>query len=302
MRSFDIFDEKKRVYESIIVFAQIVLFPEEAKFSLGVARYNIQELSDDENRKNAINDLKMEIPKVKLISKDNGLVEELEKFIQQKGEEQGGNKKAEYGMGLLKELSKQMTQDFGKGFTVTNLKYMRQFYLTFPNGHALRDELSWTHYRLLMKVENDNARDFYMEEAIKSQWSTRQLERQINSFFYERLLSSKKKEQVAEEIQTLEPAKKSEDVIRDLCVWEFLGLTPNDDFYESDLEQALISHLQKFLLELGRGFSFVARQKRITFDGRHFRIDLVFYNYILKCFVLIDLKVGDLTHQGLGQM
>ena len=179
---------------------------------------------------------------------------------------------------------------------------MRQFYLTFPNGHALRDELSWTHYRLLMKVENDNARDFYMEEAIKSQWSTRQLERQINSFFYERLLSSKKKEQVAEEIQTLEPAKKSEDVIRDLCVWEFLGLTPNDDFYESDLEQALISHLQKFLLVLGRGFSFVARQKRISFDGRHLRIDLVFYNYILKCFVLIELKVEDLTHQGLGQM
>ena len=201
-------------------------------------------------------------------------------------EEQGGNEKAEYGTGLLKELSKQMTQDFGKGFTVANLKNMRQF----------------THYRLLMRVENENAREFYMQEAVKSQWSTRQLERQINSFFYERLLSSKNKEQVAEEIQTLEPAKKPEDVIRDPYVLEFLGLTPNDDFYESDLEQALITHLQKFLLELGRGFSFVARQKRITFDGRHFRIDLVFYNYILKCFVLIDLKVGDLTHQDLGQM
>lgn len=195
-----------------------------------------------------------------------------------------------------------MTQDFGKGFTVANLKNMRQFYLTFPNGYALRSELSWTHYRLLMRVENENAREFYMQEAVKSQWSTRQLERQINSFFYERLLSSKNKEQVAEEIQSLEPAKKPEDVIRDPYVLEFLGLTPNDDFYESDLEQALITHLQKFLLELGRGFSFVARQKRITFDGRHFRIDLVFYNYILKCFVLIDLKVGDLTHQDLGQM
>ena len=170
-------------------------------------------------------------------------------------EEQGGNEKAEYGTGLLKELSKQMTQDFGKGFTVANFKNMRQFYITFPNGYALRSELSWTHYRLLMRVENENAREFYMQEAVKSQWSTRQLERQINSFFY-----------------------------------------------ESDLEQALITHLQKFLLELGRGFSFVARQKRITFDGRHFRIDLVFYNYILKCFVLIDLKVGDLTHQDLGQM
>ena len=203
---------------------------------------------------------------------------------------------------MLKELSKQMTQDFGKGFTVANLKNMRQFYLTFPNGYALRSELSWTHYRLLMRVENENAREFYMQEAVKSQWSTRQLERQINSFFYERLLSSKNKEQVAEEIQTLEPAKKPEDVIRDPYVLEFLGLKSNDDFYESDLEQALITHLQKFLLELGRGFSFVARQKRITFDGRHFRIDLVFYNYILKCFVLIDLKVGDLTHQDLGQM
>ena len=202
----------------------------------------------------------------------------------------------------MKELSEQMTRDFGKGFTVTNLKYMRQFYQTFPNSHALRDELSWTHYRLLMKVENDNARGFYMQEAIKSQWSTRQLERQINSFFYERLLSSKNKERVAAEVRALEPAKKPEDIIRDPYVLEFLGLTQNDDFYESDLEQALITHLQRFLLELGRGFSFVARQKRITFDGRHFRIDLVFYNYILKCFVLIDLKVGDLTHQDLGQM
>lgn len=217
-------------------------------------------------------------------------------------EEQGGNKKAEYGACLLKELSKQMTKDFGKGFTVANLKNMRQFYLTFPNRYALRSELSWTHYRLLMRVENDNAREFYLQEAIKSQWSTRQLERQIHSFFYERLLSSQNKERVAAEIAALEPAKTAEDIIRDPYVLEFLGLSQNDDFYESDLEQALITHLQKFLLELGRGFSFVARQKRITFDGRHFRIDLVFYNYILKCFVLIDLKIGDLTHQDLGQM
>lgn len=217
-------------------------------------------------------------------------------------EKQGGETKAEYGTKLLRELSKQMTTDFGKGFTVTNLSYMRQFYLTFPNYHALRDELSWTHYRLLMRVENKNARQFYIEEAIKSNWSTRQLERQINSFFYERLLSSQNKEKVSEEIQKLEPAKIPEDIIRDPYVLEFLGLNPKDDFYESDLEGALITHLQKFLLELGRGFSFVARQKRITFDGRHFRIDLVFYNYILKCFVLIDLKIGDLTHQDLGQM
>ena len=176
-------------------------------------------------------------------------------------EEQGGNEKAEYGTGLLKELSKQMTQDFGKGFTVANLKNMRQFYLTFPNGYALRSELSWTHYRLLMRVENENAREFYMQEAVKSQWSTRQLERQINSFFYERLLSSKNKEQVAAEIQTLEPAKKPEDVIRDPYVLEFLGLAPNDDFYESDLEQALITHLQKFLLELAEAFHLLQDRK-----------------------------------------
>ena len=164
--------------------------------------------------------------------------------------EQNGEERAEYGTGLLKELSKQMTQDFGRGFTVANLKNMRQFYLTFPNGYALRSELSWTHYRLLMRVENDNARQFYMDEAVKSQWSTRQLERQINTFFYERLLSSKNKENVAQEIQTLEPEKTPEDIIRDPYVLEFLGLSPNDDFYESDLEQALITHLQKFLLEL----------------------------------------------------
>ena len=217
-------------------------------------------------------------------------------------EQQGGEEKAEYGVRLIVELSKQMTTDFGKGFTVANLKNMRQFYLTFPKSYALRSELSWTHYRLLMRVENKNARQFYIEEAIKSNWSTRQLERQINSFFYERLLSSQNKEKVSEEIQKLESAKVPEDIIRDPYVLEFLGLNPKDDFYESDLEEALITHLQKFLLELGRGFSFVARQKRITFDGRHFRIDLVFYNYILKCFVLIDLKIGDLTHQDLGQM
>ena len=217
-------------------------------------------------------------------------------------EQQGGEEKAEYGVRLIAELSKQMSTDFGKGFTVANLKNMRQFYLTFPKSYALRSELSWTHYRLLMRVENKNARRFYIEEAIKSNWSTRQLERQINSFFYERLLSSQNKEKVSEEMQKLESAKVPEDIIRDPYVLEFLGLNPKDDFYESDLEEALITHLQKFLLELGRGFSFVARQKRITFDGRHFRIDLVFYNYILKCFVLIDLKIGDLTHQDLGQM
>lgn len=218
-------------------------------------------------------------------------------------EKQSGNEKAEYGAALLKNLSKEMTKEFGKGFTLTNLKYMRQFYLTFPKSYALRSELSWTHYRLLMRVENENARNFYIEEAIKSNWSTRQLERQITTLFYERILSSKNKEKVSQEIYKLEPKKnRPEDIIKDPYVLEFLGLPENIDFLEKNLEQSLINHLQKFLLELGRGFSFVARQKRITFDGRHFYIDLVFYNYILKCFVLIDLKLGDLTHQDLGQM
>ena len=196
-----------------------------------------------------------------------------------------------------------MTKEFGKGFTVANLKNMRQFYLIFQKSYALRSELTWTHYRLLMRVENENARNFYIEECIKSNWSTRQLERQITTLFYKRLLSSKDKEKVSKEIYKLEPQiKKAEDIIKDPYVLEFLGLPENTNFLEKNLEQALIDHLQKFLLELGRGFSFVARQKRITFDGRHFYIDLVFYNYLLKCFVLIDLKVGDLTHQDLGQM
>lgn len=216
--------------------------------------------------------------------------------------EQGGEHRAEYGSALLEELSRQMTRDFGKGFTVTNLKYMRQFYLTFPNRHAVRDDLSWTHYRMLMRVENAKARQFYLEEAIKSRWSTRQLDRQINSFFFERLLSSRNKEMVSQENQTLEPTKAPEDIIRDPYVLEFLGIKQNADFYEKDLENALISELQNFLLGLGRGFSFVARQKHIDLDGEHFYIDLVFYNYILKCFVLIDLKTGKLTHQDIGQM
>ncbi|MDQ2087210.1 PDDEXK nuclease domain-containing protein [Herbivorax sp. ANBcel31] len=217
-------------------------------------------------------------------------------------EKQGGDQRADYGSNLLKKLSKKLSEEFGKGYTVTNLSYMRQFYLSFPNYHALRDNLSWTHYRNLLKVENEKARQFYLEECSKANWSTRQLERQINSFFYERLLSSKNKEPVRNEILLLEKGKIPEDIIRDPYVLEFLGLEHTTSLFEKDLEQALIDHLQKFLLELGRGFSFVARQKRITFDGRHFFIDLVFYNYILKCFVLIDLKIGDLTHQDLGQM
>ena len=213
----------------------------------------------------------------------------------------GKNDRAEYGKKLLEYLSEHLTKEFGKGFTVTNLKYMRQFYRAFPIRHTLCDELSWSHYRLLMRIENENARKFYMEETVKSGWSVRQLERQIGTFYYERLLVSQDKESVKNEIglpEKIEP----KNIVRDPYVLEFLGLEGKTSFYEKDLEQAIIDHLQKFLLELGRGFSFVARQQKITFDGRNFFIDLVFYNYILKCFVIIDLKLGDLTHQDLGQM
>lgn len=153
-----------------------------------------------------------------------------------------------------------------------------------------------------MRISDEKAREFYMEEAAKAGWSSRQLNRQINSFYYQRILSSKDRDAVAREIDTLEQKPEYEKIIKDPYVLEFLDLPTNEHFYESELEQALIDHLQKFLLELGRGYSFVARQKHFNVDGRHFYIDLVFYNYILKCFVLIDLKIGDLTHQDLGQM
>ena len=214
----------------------------------------------------------------------------------------GDNDRSEYGKNLIKFLSDKLTSEFGKGFSETNLKNMRRFYIQFPIRQTLSAELSWSHYQKLMRIDDKVRREFYTEECIKSGWSVRQLERQINSFFYERLLSSQNKKDVSEEVKSLEPKPEYEKIIRDPYVLGFLNLSPNPNFYEKDLEQALIDHLQKFLLELGRGFSFVSRQKHITFDGEHFYIDLVFYNYVLKCFVLIDLKIGKLTHQDLGQM
>ena len=214
----------------------------------------------------------------------------------------GENDRAAYGKQVLQYISDKMTEEFGKGFNVRNLRYMRQFYLTFPKRNSLRSELSWTHYRMLMKVTDETARTFYVEEAVKAGWSSRQLQRQINTLYYNRILASKDQESVAAEIQTTVPKPEYEKIVKDPYVLEFLDLPANEHYYESELEQALIDHLQKFLLELGRGFSFVARQKHINVDGRHFYIDLVFYNYILKCFVLIDLKTEDLTHQDIGQM
>jgi predicted nuclease of restriction endonuclease-like (RecB) superfamily len=219
-------------------------------------------------------------------------------------EEQGGEERAVYGKALIKQLSEKLTVEYGRGFTVTNLKYMRQFYNTFEKSHALRDQLSWTHYRLLLKVDNDVERTFYLEESIVGNWSTRTLERQINSFYYKRILATPKesqslvKQEAEKDKQELQPI----DFMKDPYVLEFTGLKSDQKFYEKELEQAIIDKLQDFLLELGKGFSFVGRQQRISLEHEHFYIDLVFYNYILKCFLLIDLKTGKLTHQDIGQM
>ena len=214
----------------------------------------------------------------------------------------GENDRAAYGKQVLKILSERLTAEFGRGFSISALRTMRQFYYTFPIQHTLCVELNWSHYRLLMRVQDEDARNFYTEEAAKSGWSVRQLQRQINTMYYQRMLASQDKQSVAAEIETTVPKPEYEKIVKNPYVLEFLDLPKNEHFYESDIEQALIDHLQKFLLELGRGFSFVARQKHFNVEGRHFYIDLVFYNYILKCFVLIDLKTEDLTHQDIGQM
>lgn len=219
-------------------------------------------------------------------------------------EEQKGEQRAEYGRQIIDGLSKRLQKGYGKGYTPTNLKYMRQFYRLFEKSHALRDELSWTHYRLLLKVEKEESRQFYMEETIASHWNTRTLERQINSLYYERMLMSGKEGRpaVKQEAESKKEVAQPKDIIKDPYVLEFLDLKSNHRFYERALEQALIDKLQNFLLELGRGFSFVSRQYRISAEEQQFYIDLVFYNYILKCFLLIDLKAGKLTHQDIGQM
>lgn len=215
--------------------------------------------------------------------------------------EQDGKERANYGARLLESLSQRLTSDGLKGFTLTNLKYMRQFFLLFPKSHALSDQLSWTHYRFLLKVEKESAREFYEREAVEGAWSTRELERQISTLYYERALMASDKAAILKNTRVEGEKYQPQEFIKDPFVLEFLGL-PDRAESESELEDALLSHLQTFLLELGQGFSFVARQKRLTIDGDHFYIDLVFYNRLLRCFVLIDLKMGKLTHQDLGQM
>ena len=218
-------------------------------------------------------------------------------------DEQQGQQRATYGKQQLQQLSEQLTREFGKGFDASNLRNMRSFYLCFPNRDALRHKLSWTHYRLLIRIENPKAREWYLQEAMDQNWSARALERQIGVLYYERLLASQDRAVVEQEAKanTTELRARPEDYLRDHYVLDFLNL-PSQTFLESELEQGLIDNLQQFLLELGKGFAFVARQQRISTDDQDFYIDLVFYNFKLKCFLLIDLKLGKLTHQDVGQM
>ena len=218
-------------------------------------------------------------------------------------EEQGGEKRAEYGKSLLKNLSEQLSKEFGKGYSEQNLKNMRQFYLSYKKRQTLSSEfkLSWSHYIFLTRIENIKEREFYENEASENSWSLRELKRQFNSGLFERLALSKNKKEVISlsKGQSINSAK---DIIKDPYVLEFVGLPELSSYSESELEQKLIDKLEHFLLELGKGFTFVARQKRITIDEKHFKVDLVFYNRFLKSFVVIDLKIGELKHQDIGQM
>lgn len=220
-------------------------------------------------------------------------------------QEQLGRERADYGKQLLKTLSKELTSEFGKGFSVNSLYYFRQFYLAFPEKlPTLWGILTWSHYKRLLSVSNPDAREWYLKEASEQMWSYRTLDRNIGSQYYERLLLSQQKDSVKNEMKTLTKSFEQDhmEFIKNPTVAEFIGLTPNSDFTESDLERAIIGNLQKFLLELGKGFSFVARQKLLRTEKKDYFIDLVFYNYILKSFVLIDLKTTTITHQDVGQM
>ena len=219
-------------------------------------------------------------------------------------EEQDGNKRAEYGKKLMKTLSEKLTKEFGRGFSQRNLEQMRIFYLRYSISQTVSAEfkLSWSHYLILMRMEDIDARNFYEIEAFENNWSLRELKRQVNSSLYERLVLSKDKEKVKELAVKGQIIEKVQDVIKDPYILEFLGLDEKSDYSENKLETEIINKLEMFLLELGKGFTFVGRQVRFTFDEKHFRVDLVFYNRLLKCFVLIDLKIGEVTHQDLGQM
>ncbi len=210
--------------------------------------------------------------------------------------------RADYGKAVLKNLSERLTVEFGKGFDERELRKMCQFYRCFEIRDTLRPELSWSHYRRLLSVENEKARVWYMNEAADSVWSTRQLDRQISTLYYDRLLASRNKDAVIAEAKEKLSQVEPEDIIKDPYILEFLNLKDYPALRESDIESGLISNLQDFMLELGKGFCFVARQKRMRYDDEDFYVDLVFYNSIIKCYILIDLKLGKLTHQDVGQM
>lgn len=222
--------------------------------------------------------------------------------------EQAGEARAAYGQKVLAELANKLSTEFGKGFTASNLRNFRQFYQTFTQQEicdAMRSNLTWTHYRQLMRIANPAARNWYMNEAASQGWNVRALERQVSTLFYERLLSSQDKAAVQNEalqLITSQTPNDARDFIRDPYVLEFIGTQADATLYEQELESNLIAQLQNFLLELGKGFAFVARQKQLRVEGDDFFVDLVFYNYLLKCFLLVDLKVGKLSHQDVGQM
>lgn len=217
-------------------------------------------------------------------------------------EEQEGKDRADYGAFLIKFLSQQLQPEYGSGFSYRQLNWYRQFYRTFPIVSALQTQLSWTQYKLLLAVDNQDKRGFYIAESVKNNWTSRQLERQINSSLYERLLMSNDKESVLTVAKNEKLPSDAKEIIKDPIYLEFLGLKRETSYYERDLESAIITHLQDFLLELGNGFSFVARQKRIHIEGDEFFTDLVFYNRILQCFVIIEIKTDKLTHQDIGQL
>ena len=219
-------------------------------------------------------------------------------------EEQGGETRAEYGSALLKNLSSELIKEFGKGYSEQNLKNMRQFYLIYQKRQTVSSEfkLSWSHYIFLTRIENINERNFYEIESIENSWSLRELKRQFDSGLFERLKLSSDKQKVKELSLNGQVIQTAQDLIKDPYILEFVGLPELSSYSESELEQKLIDKLEHFLLELGKGFTFVARQKRITIDEKHFKVDLVFYNRLLKSFVVIDLKIGELKHQDIGQM
>jgi len=217
-------------------------------------------------------------------------------------DKQYGNKKAKYKEYLIKQLSIKLTKQFGKGFSTTNLKNMRMFYCLFPISQTLSDQLSWSHYLELIKIKEDYKRDFYIHECINSNWDVRELQRQRTTLLYERLIILKDKSKLLELSNEGHKIQEGKDIIKDPFVLEFLNIKENTNYLETDLEKNILKHLREFLLELGKGFTFVGNQVRITIDIEHYYPDLVFYNRILKCFVIIDLKIGKVTHKDIGQM